>query len=353
MPMSIGGGALAGLESILAERFQEQLERQRAAEQQQQFGLQQQQIDLQRRRVDAETAPQPEKPIVVGGRLVSPRGEVIFEPPAERTKPIVVGGRLIDPDTQEVLYEPPAEPAKPIPVASGARLVDPNTMQVLLDANQTGGSGGGGGATGGAEGKPSGLAEMVLNNPDLLKEMTPTARTQVLQEIASSGGELPNRRLESIKHITQQALDTISTLRDTPGMSGAVGAPSLTQPGSWSRLLGMAPLAGSASAGYQRYIDTLKAQLTLPRLEFLRGLGHMSDREFKSVADSVSALDPSMSEEMFMKELTNIETTLRNVQERLQLSAPEDAPQAAQAGMGGGAPAGGGDIDALRGRYGY
>jgi hypothetical protein len=171
-------------------------------------------------------------------------------------------------------------------------------------------------ATAGAGQKPGALAEMVRTNPDLLKDLNPTLRGQVLTEIARSGQDMPNQRQEAVSTMVDKALETVAQLTTLPGRAGAVGAPALSDPGSWQRLIGAAPAAGSPAATYTRYIDTLKSQLTLPNLQFLRGLGHMSDREFKAIADSVTALDAAMDEGQFAKELAVIETTLNAVQER-------------------------------------
>jgi len=73
-----------------------------------------------------------DKGIVVGGRLVNPRtGQVVFEPPAEPRAPMAVGSRIVDPNTGKVIFEPPAEPARPMAV--GNRLVNPQTGQVVFE----------------------------------------------------------------------------------------------------------------------------------------------------------------------------------------------------------------------------
>lgn len=63
----------------------------------------------------AANKPVDQRPIAVGGRLVSPEGRVIYEPPAAPAaaeRPIIVGGRLVSP-TGQVIYEPPPGPVKP------------------------------------------------------------------------------------------------------------------------------------------------------------------------------------------------------------------------------------------------
>lgn len=133
-------------------------------------------------------------------------------------------------------------------------------------------------------------------------------------------------RQESVVEIAQSALDTIETLRTTPGFAGAVGAPSVMQPGSWSRAVGLPPAPGSASASYAPYISALKSQLTIPRMQMIRGLGQMSDREFRTMSDSVSALNENMSETQFLQELRSIETALHKVTQAPARPSPSQMP---------------------------
>jgi hypothetical protein len=178
------------------------------------------------------------------------------------------------------------------------------------------------------------IADMVLQNPDLLDKMTPTDRTRVMGHIATTKeGALPNRRADSTRAMLEATAATIKELKTMKGREGAVGAPSLTDPGSWTRLVGREPMAGSDAANYSAYVDKLKSQLTLPRMEMLRGLGAMSDREFKTLADSATALGSNLGEGQFGTELGNVEATVNAMLQRL--GAP-GAP-----GAGSGAPAGG------------
>lgn len=165
-----------------------------------------------------------------------------------------------------------------------------------------------------------GLADMVLSNPDLLDKFTPTQRGAILGHIAQSGGTIATKRDAAMNAMIDQAQETITNLKTLPGMSSAVGAQG---PASFFGLLG-APLPGTAAADYVRYVDTLKSQLTLPRLDVLKGLGRVTDREFKALSDAVTALDRRMSEGQFKKELATIEMNLAGVRSRT--TQPNAAP---------------------------
>lgn len=168
------------------------------------------------------------------------------------------------------------------------------------------------------------LAGMVISNPSLLAQLPPTSRASVLRAIASGSGQLANQRQNAVNSIVDGALETIRTLKEHGGFEGAVGfkGPVGTFTG---------PLAGTPEQSYASYVDTLKAKLTLPQLEFLRGLGHMSDREFKAISDSVTALNRDMPEGDFLKELGNIEANLGGMRGRAATGGvPQGGPSAPQ-----------------------
>jgi hypothetical protein len=123
--------------------------------------LMEREVALREQRFKAEQrpqAPEPHKPMTVGGRIVDPNtGKVIYEAPPEPKAPrppisVAGGSRLFDPESNKVvldaLQEPekPAAPQRPISLAPGARLVDPTTGRLITsapDRPQASGDGGG------------------------------------------------------------------------------------------------------------------------------------------------------------------------------------------------------------------
>lgn len=153
------------------------------------------------------------------------------------------------------------------------------------------------------------LAQMAMNDPTILDGLTATQRGQVLNEIATSGQQLPNAKQETLSKLAQDALGTINTLESHGGLKGAVGAKGIS---SFFGLKGK-PVSGTAASDFTAYIDTLKSQLTLPNLQYLRGLGAMSDREFTAISNSVTALNRDMSEKQFKEELGRLKTALQEI----------------------------------------
>jgi hypothetical protein len=170
------------------------------------------------------------------------------------------------------------------------------------------------------------LADMAIRDPEILKQFTATERGKIMRFIASDrSGEFPNRRIESMLDIASQTRQTLASLRDHAGFAGAVGFK-----GPIGSITGAIP--GTPEADFVAIFDTLRSRLTLPRLEMMRGLGAMSEKEFKALSDAATSLSRDMSETGFRKELWTIETTLNDVEAKLK--------QRLNAGAGGGSAPG-------------
>lgn len=113
---------------------------------------------------------------------------------------------------------------------------------------------------------------------------------------------------EQANQMVQDALDTITAIKNSKGLAGAVGAKGPTS------LFGYLdkPIAGTEAAGVVVQIDRLKSLLALENLKYLKGLGAMSDREFATIQSVSSALSRDMTEKAFKEELGRLETVLKN-----------------------------------------
>ncbi|HEB13467.1 MAG TPA: hypothetical protein ENI13_00630 [candidate division CPR3 bacterium] len=154
-------------------------------------------------------------------------------------------------------------------------------------------------------------AEMVLRNPGLLENFTPTERGKLLTEIARAGGMAQTVGQESALTVMNTALGTIDTLRDVKGFLFRTGVGQATGLTRFS-LFNLLP--GSAARQAEAYLTTLKGQLTLPNLEFMRGLGRMSQEQFRVLKDASVTLDlKALSDDAFYMELDRVEETLRDI----------------------------------------
>lgn len=156
------------------------------------------------------------------------------------------------------------------------------------------------------------VAEMVIADPDRLKDFNPTERGKILRHIASSGSgsRIENMRKERASQNQREALEALIALRDMPGMAGAVGAPSLTDPGSWKRFFSDEAAQGSPARAYQEQLKRVTSALTMPRLELMRGTGPLSNADLEMLAKSATSLSTAQDEGAFTGEIKRLEDAL-------------------------------------------
>lgn len=133
--------------------------------------------------------------------------------------------------------------------------------------------------------------------------------------VAQAMGETPAS--SSGRNLVDDTISAITTLETTPGKTGAIGT---------NLLFGFGKnIPGSESAGYLTQLDRVKSLLTLPNLQYMKGLGAMSDREFNTIASSVAALNPNMREQQFDAELARIKSVMTETSKKLQAGATTGA----------------------------
>lgn len=156
------------------------------------------------------------------------------------------------------------------------------------------------------------LAEMVVNNPDLLPQLNPVLKGQVLKAMVSNDMTFKSARQRLTETMMGRAQTVIADLETMKGKAGAIGAPSLLDPGSLTRIVGLDPAAGSAAADYTEAVESLRALLTAPDMELMRGFGHLSDADMKILQRAATQLGGRLTEDRFNKVLGDVKTAVGN-----------------------------------------
>jgi hypothetical protein len=142
----------------------------------------------------------------------------------------------------------------------------------------------------GADGKP-----VFVRESEAVGKTPFTAKT-LAQETAESAAAQANAQREID---TQSALDDIGELIAHSGRKAATGKSSF-----------VSVVPGTKAYDFAAKLDTFKAKTFVPMVTALKGMGALSDAEGKRLQAAVGALDPSMSEEAFVKELEKVAGTL-------------------------------------------
>lgn len=125
-----------------------------------------------------------------------------------------------------------------------------------------------------------------------------------------------------------RAIDSANRLLEHPGLQSAVGVKGLT-----GGLLGGWVVPGTDAADFGAELDAMKAQVFLPMVQSMKGMGALSNAEGEKLTASIGALNPKMSEAAFKASLNRIITDLKTYRERGAQPAPQQA-----------APRGGGPV---------
>lgn len=163
------------------------------------------------------------------------------------------------------------------------------------------------------------------------KEPKPTARRMSPQEVAAAGLDpaqtwfmQPNGIPVAIKGGGQQgaysqsaldafdrAIGTADRLMKHPGLSSAVGAKGLT-----GGLLGGWVVPGTDAADFNAELDAMKAQVFLPMVQSMKGMGALSNAEGEKLTAAIGALSTKQSEKQFKASLGRIIQDLKTYKAR-------------------------------------
>lgn len=152
-------------------------------------------------------------------------------------------------------------------------------------------------------------AQSILDGKSKLNEYPSAKRLQINEAMskiytAEGGNEL-----------AQGAYDALTTLETHPGFQGAIGAKGIS---SLFGAFGKKPIGGTQAAGFIKQLDTLKSNIKLVNIKYLKGTGALSDAEGKTLEDAGTSLDPSLPEADFTKELARVKAVLLKANKVIQ-----------------------------------
>ncbi|SLK03721.1 transglycosylase SLT domain-containing protein [Novosphingobium mathurense] len=139
-----------------------------------------------------------------------------------------------------------------------------------------------------------------------------------LKPVKGAGGKAKDGAYsQSALDAFDRAIGTANRLLDHPGLSASVGAKGLT-----GGLLGGWVVPGTDAADFNAELDAMKAQVFLPMVQSMKGMGALSNAEGEKLTAAIGALNPKMSESAFKASLKRIIGDLRTYKERGMKQAP-------------------------------
>jgi hypothetical protein len=163
------------------------------------------------------------------------------------------------------------------------------------------------------------MVEYIRQNPSSISSLSPAQRLPVMQAYMNATGEtLPSQSRDTTLSLASKAKMLLTQMRQSPDFSAGIGAPAWNDPGGWAQGFGLTETAvpGSHRANFQRYLDTFRNTMTVPELQHMRGLGHLSEREFQAMQGLGTTIGAGGREETIMKDMELAEMILDRVIDR-------------------------------------
>ncbi len=114
-----------------------------------------------------------------------------------------------------------------------------------------------------------------------------------------------------------RAIGSAERLKRHPGLGAAVGSAFDPQSfGSYLPFNDGKALGGTNAANFEAQLDALKAQVFLPMVQSMKGMGALSNAEGQKLTDAIGALDQRMSEGEFTGSLDRIVGDLKSYRDR-------------------------------------
>ena len=154
-------------------------------------------------------------------------------------------------------------------------------------------------------------AQSILDGKSKLNEYPSKTRLAINQHMSSL------YKAEGGDQLAQGAYDAIVNLETHPGFKGATGAKG---PSSLFGALSK-PIGGTNAAGFSAKLDSLKANIKLVNIKYLKGTGALSDAEGKTLEDAGTSLNTDLPEGDFTEELARVKKALlkaSNVQQNTE-----------------------------------
>jgi len=158
------------------------------------------------------------------------------------------------------------------------------------------------------------LAQMRIDSQQQIAGMMASIRQQTIDDKRAEKQAKEDAQKQGVVASFDSALDTLNRIATHPGKSTAVGFGGTTA----------SMIPGTNAAGFASQLETFKAQVFLPQVQNLKGMGALSDAEGKRLTAAIGALDQKMKPAEFDSQLAIIKNDLNKARARVTgTSVPE------------------------------
>lgn len=171
------------------------------------------------------------------------------------------------------------------------------------------------------------IAQMQIEGRNAIAQLMVALKQQTMDEKKTK----ENEQKAGVVSSFDSAIDTLDTIANHPGKKAGVGVTG--------KIASLIP--GTDAAGFASQLQTFKAQVFLPQVQALRGMGALSDTEGRNLTAAIGALDQNMTPAEFDSQVIKIKNSLTQARAKAAASLPKamipEAPlQTTPAQAGGG-----------------
>tara|TARA_R110000868_G_scaffold80691_2_gene229060 strand:+ start:171 stop:1676 length:1506 start_codon:yes stop_codon:yes gene_type:complete len=142
-----------------------------------------------------------------------------------------------------------------------------------------------------------------------------------IKPIGGIGDKAPQSKeaySQSAMDAFDRAIKTAGGLLTHPGFATGVGMPSINP---FDGNLAGFVVPGSVAADFRTKLTTMKAQVFLPMVQSMKGMGALSNAEGEKLTAAIGNLDPSQSESQFKESVEQIIADLKTYRDRAKQPA--------------------------------
>jgi hypothetical protein len=174
-----------------------------------------------------------------------------------------------------------------------------------------------------AEVRASNADARAAEDQRLQREKFDWDRRKAMRDEAKETGKDEPAYSQSAIDAFNRAIESGKRLKKHPGFGAMVG--SGFDPQSFFKIKPWSgePIAGTSAADFKAELDAMRAQVFLPMVQSMKGMGALSNAEGQKLTDAIGALDPNMSEAAFLSSLDRIIGDLTTYRDRGTKAAPK------------------------------
>lgn len=179
----------------------------------------------------------------------------------------------------------------------------------------------------------AGMAEALINDSEILKEIPPQQLGFVFAALKSD--KFKTQATKKSEALLNTMWDALNELQTTKGKDAAIGGSlqkGATAVAAWAAGVkpdadgSYAPFPGTNAAAYATVLEKFRSAAVAGNLTYMRGLGHMSDRDIKVIQGMSTNLNKNVPQDFFDQQMKKARLALIESYRKIGIEPPPVPP---------------------------